>query len=248
MISSSSNQRIKDIKKSVANGNIIFLDTQNLIEEVFASSWLVEFIVYENGKNEEFISQFNCEKIEVSHDVLKSLTNVESSSGVAAAVKIQNGLPQEPLGSYVVLENVQDPGNVGTIIRSAVGSGFLDIILIGSAKVMNPKTFRASSGAIFKANISELKNIDEFFEINKNWNLPLIGTSMTGENIFSCTMPKEFGLVLGNEGQGISKEMLKKCNKIVSIPMINGLESLNVGVAGSIIMFEKKFGGKHVRT
>ena len=141
-------------------------------------------------------------------------------------------------GTHFLLDNIQDPGNVGTIIRSALAFGVKSIILTGGcADIYNPKTLRASMGATFKQHIIS-KNINEMTELKKN-GVRLIGTSSDNTSInISKTDFSNSIIILGNEGQGISKQLLSLCDEIVTIPLSPDCESINVAVAASIIMWE----------
>ena len=139
-----------------------------------------------------------------------------------------------------------NPGNVGTLIRSAVGTGFLDIYLISCASVTNPKTVRSTMGALFKANIYEVD--EKFVKTLKVWNQTVYVADMDGENIFETSFQQNCGIIVGNEGQGVSDELIEIATNKISIPMKNNLESLNAGVSGSIIMYQIANGGKNVRS
>ena len=141
-------------------------------------------------------------------------------------------------GTNMLLDRIQDPGNVGNIIRSAHAFGLNCVILTeGSADIYNPKTVRASMGAIFKQRFHYIKK-SEIHKLKKD-GVKFIGTSINS----SCTdITKEdlrnSVIIVGNEGQGISNELLAICDDMISIPMSSDCESLNVAVAASIIMWE----------
>jgi len=141
-------------------------------------------------------------------------------------------------GTHLLLDNIQDPGNVGTIIRSALAFGIKSVILTeGCADIYNPKTLRASMGATFKQRIIS-KDINEITELKKS-GVRLIGTSSdsTSVNISKTDFSNSI-IILGNEGQGISKQLLSLCDEIVTIPLSSDCESINVAAATSIIMWE----------
>ena len=151
-------------------------------------------------------------------------------------IKLQNRAIQPPNGNYLVLDELQDPGNVGTLIRSALGANFLDIYLLNSVNISNEKLIRSSMGAIFKTKIYQVSK-DEFISNYKKWNKPLYVCDMDGENIYKTHISNNAGIVVGNEGNGVSAEIRGISTGSISIPMKNGLESLNAGVSGSIIMY-----------
>lgn len=216
-----------------------------MVNEALAKSEIPLYIFVENGKQFDFLQ--NEKIITLTKSMILTLCDVSNHSGIVGVFQIKKKIPQKPCGNFLVLENVQDPGNVGTLIRSAQGANFLDIYLINCATITNPKTYRSSMGAVFSTNCCEL-NFSEFETIFKTWNLPLFCADMSGENIYKCKLPCCIGIVIGNEGNGVGKNMETLCTGKIKIPMANGLESLNAGVSGSILMFEIAFGGKNVRS
>ncbi|MCL2662479.1 MAG: RNA methyltransferase [Oscillospiraceae bacterium] len=148
-------------------------------------------------------------------------------------------------GTHILLDNIQDPGNVGTILRSAYAFGIDSVILTeDSADIYNPKSVRASMGAIFKQRTIR-KPLNEITELKKQ-GVKFIGTS---NDVHSTDVRhSNFGdaiIVLGNEGKGISENLFAVCDEVVRIPLSPDCESLNAAIAASIIMWEatKRTGG-----
>jgi len=177
--------------------------------------------------------------IELGEGMLKTISALKNPHDLLFICEIPNlGHADISRGTYILLDNVQDPGNIGTIIRTADAFSIDGILLYGdSADVYNPKTIRASMGAIFRQRVFKV-DIDALCEIN---NAQIIGTS-AGSNALciSDISLKDSIIVLGNEGQGISEELRNICTKMVTIPISENSESLNVGAAASIIMWEAK--------
>ena len=150
---------------------------------------------------------------------------------------------EKPKTNFLVLDGLQDPGNVGTLIRSAFACGFEYIFLVDSVRKENDKLIRSSVGAVFDSKVYQMTR-EDFCDMAKKENFDLIMCDMNGQNIFETDITKQVGVVVGNEGQGVSDEIANLCNMTVKIPMKQGIESLNAGVSGSIIMYEinkKKF-------
>lgn len=149
--------------------------------------------------------------------------------------------PEKILGTrLLLLDGIQDPGNLGTIIRSAVAFD-IDSIIIND-KCVDPysaKVIRSTQGLIFKINLS-IKNLDEFVKTIKG-KIPILATKVTGgKSLKSLEKISEFAIIMGNEGNGVSQSLLDICDEYLYIPMNKECESLNVGVAASIILYELK--------
>lgn len=236
-ISSRNNQLVLDIKKQVKDKTLIVLDTPKLIQDAMSRGIVPKYIFATREQAQNFDAS-----IVVSESIIDLFSEVKTNAGVIAFVDPIHKALKPPQGNFLVLDQVQDPGNVGTLIRSALGANFKDIYLVDSAKI-STKVIRASMGAVFDENIHSLTK-DEFLKFAKEQNLNLVSADMNGEDIYSTKVPKNCGVVLGNEGQGVCDEIAQICKKTIKIPMNKSLESLNVGVSGSIIMFEIEYGGK----
>lgn len=236
VITSTSNSQVKEVKKLKKEKGFLFLDNPKLTEEAILAGEKIEVIVFEENKEKKFVSLAKHKNIIVSSDVFKTLSSAENSQGVLAIVRIQKRPLKPPLGNFLVLDEVQDPGNVGTLVRSALAFGFNDIYLINCASPSNEKVVRSTMGAIFKTRVYELSR-KEFVSNFKGMNLYC--GEMNGEDISKVELKFPVGIIVGNEGNGVSNE-LKKISKSVAIKMNKGIESLNAGVAGSILMFKIK--------
>ena len=175
---------------------------------------------------------FRCEL--VSDDVFKSISSEVCPQGALAVINKPKNELTEPSNSCILLDGVSDPANVGAIIRTAVASGYSDIYLTSDcADAFSSKCVRASMSGVFRLNIHVADRITLLSLIK----LPLVVGDMDGENIFTCRLDHDFCLVIGNEGNGVSQEVKSVCQKTVSIPMKNGMESLNAGVSAGILMY-----------
>ncbi|MBO7187009.1 MAG: RNA methyltransferase [Clostridia bacterium] len=173
------------------------------------------------------------EVLTVTDAVYKSVSDEVSPQGVLAVIKMPDLSPVKTEGKCLLLDGVSDPGNMGTIIRTAAASGFNQIYCINTVDPFAPKTVRSSMSGIFKVKIYS----GERQEILKSIDTPLIVASMEGVNAFSFTSPEKFCLVIGNEANGVSDFVKNKADYTVSIPMQNGVESLNAGVSAGILMY-----------
>ena len=174
------------------------------------------------------------EKLIILADKLfDSITNLETDPGILAVLPIPK--PRDITFPFLVLDRISIPGNVGTLLRTALAFGFNTVFCIDCADPYSEKVLRASSGIQFKLNIIELST-EEFLKIVGELNSTLFIADLNGTPEFKIQNEK-FGLVLGNEGVGASAEIKKIPHKIVTIPMRPACESLNVAVAGGILMY-----------
>ena len=171
----------------------------------------------------------------VSEKMLSSLATTKTKQNIICICKVKD-YGVESVGNSLVLDNIQDPGNVGTLVRSAMAFGFNDIYLVDGADPYSEKVIRSSAGLIMNArlHVCDFETIKSFKDKIAD---VFVVADMSGENLNSLKpLGSNVALIVGNEGQGVSDNFMKLANKIVSIPMMPIAESLNVGVAGSIIM------------
>ncbi len=244
MITSVQNEYIKQLKKLRQQKDILCLDSPKLIDEAIKNKWEIVDVV----KTEKVTKQYTTKDIIVSSNVLKIFSNTKTSQQVIAFVKLKKQDLKPPSQNFLVLDNIQDPGNVGTLIRSAVGANFLDIYLINCASVTLDKTIRSTMGALFKCNVYETDK--SFINVLKSWNKRIYIADMNGKSIYESFFSNNIGVVVGNEGHGVCEDLRKIATDKISLPMQNNLESLNAGVSGSIIMYQITYGsgGKNVRS
>ena len=173
----------------------------------------------------------------VSDSVFKSISSEKTPQGVLAIVKIPNTELKPPESSCLVLDCLQDPGNLGTVIRTANAAGYSEIYLINCTDPYSPKAVRASMSGIFFVNLYSGSR-EEI--LNALDGVPIICADMDGENIFEFNPPKKFCLCIGNEGGGISAEVFQRASHTVKIPMRETCESLNAAVSAGIAMYALK--------
>ena len=166
------------------------------------------------------------------------MTKISDQKSISDAVAVVNFIPEKEIkGNILILDNLQDPGNLGTIIRSAVAFNFDTVVLSNtSVDVYNPKVIRASEGMIFNINIIRTDIINFLNNLDSSY-LKITTEVTIGEDIKNIKYDK-VALVIGNEGNGVSKEVSNICDKKVYINMNKKCESLNAGVSASILMYE----------
>ena len=232
---STSNEKIKNIKKLQNKKyrdqeNLFIVEGEHLVKEAFSLSRLELLIVEEN-----YDIDIDIPKMIVSSRVMKYLSELETPTHYLGVVKKNNN---NFIGKRIIaLDGVQDPGNLGTIIRSSVAFNF-DTILLSKDCVdtYNSKVLRATQGMILKVNIIRCALCEVLSKLD---NYKIYGTSVVnGKNIKDVKEKNNIVVVMGNEGTGVTNEVQELCNDFIYIPMNKNCESLNVAVASSIIMHE----------
>lgn len=185
---------------------------------------------------EDYADEFDGALI-VSRQVFEHISTEKSPQGVLAIVKIPDCSLNAPNSSCLLLDRLQDPGNLGTIIRTANAAGYSDLYLINCTDPYSPKCVRASMSGIFFVNL-HIGETQEIIEVLKD--VPLICADMDGENIFRFTPPNKYCLCIGNEGNGIGEEVRNNAKFTVKIPMSDSCESLNAAISAGIAMYQLK--------
>ena len=240
MISSLSNEKIKLVRslKERKYRDKLSLFLVEGVKSVFEASEKAEicFVLVTPLLEEQ--APKNCEVLVVTDKVFASVTDETTPQGMLAVVK----KPQQKkcdkfLGKGLLLDRVRDPGNLGTIIRTAVATGFRSIFLIDTVDPYAPKVVRASMGGIFSV---------EFYFVTpsqvKDLGVNVISADINGENIFEFVPPSSYLLAIGNEGAGLSDEIVNLSTSTVCLPMEKGIESLNAGVSAGVLMYLLRYG------
>lgn len=260
-ITSVTNEKIKNIKKLYdkkyrKQNNQYIIEGIKIIEEAYMQKQVFIYIViceemFDNVNIDKTVVQNaiknNMEKvIYVDENVFKTISDTKTPQGILAV--ICSVLKKEILvtelkdTNVLFLDNIQDAGNMGTILRSARAFGFNNIVLNkGCIDIYNPKTIRASMGNIFLLNIVELEDIGtKVLSDFKNNGYTIYATTLKDSvDIYDVAVyNNKRVLVVGNEANGIQNEILEMSDVNISIPMQNNTESLNVAVATSIVMAE----------
>lgn len=226
MIESTNNEKIKKYaklkdKKYREEMGLFIIEGEHLVNEAKDKLQIVdEFILGEN----------------VTENVMKKLTSLTNIPKYLAVAKKQE--EKEIKGNILILDNIQDPGNLGTIIRSCVAFG-IDTIIASkeTVDVYNSKVIRASEGAIFNLNYV-IKDLDIFLRTIKNKYTIYTTNVEVGTSLKEINRKEPFAIIMGNEGNGVRKEISNYATDTIYIPISNKMESLNVGVATSIILYE----------
>lgn len=269
LITSKDNQTIKEIKKlkeKKYRKDRFIVEGIKMIKEAISEDIEIEYLIFADLSLEKEIN--NIEKynvLEVTERVLQELSDVVSPQGVLAVVRKKcysemkksernkekhekKKIKEDLLDKYnidynseyiLALDGLQDPGNMGTIIRTADSANIKQIIVSKSTvDCYSSKVIRSTMGAIFRVNVIEVENLVETLNTLKNKGFDIISTSLdTNNSIYNITYKKSV-VVIGNEANGVTKEVQEISNKKVKIPMLGKTESLNASVAAGIMIYE----------
>ena len=236
LITSKDNNRIKQIRKllnkkySLEKG-LFVVEGENLVEEAIKNNLLVDLFVLVGNE-----CKYNFKYDEVTYDVMKSISDLKSTPRILGIAKIKES--KEIGNRIILLDDIQDPGNAGTIIRNAVAFG-VDTVIFSKTSVspFNEKTLRSTGGMIFNINII-IDDLSNIISNIKDKNIKVIGTSLnTSKSLETLEKMDNFAIIFGNEGNGVSKEILQLCDEVIKISMSNKCESLNVSVSSGIILY-----------
>ena len=224
------------LKKNRMKENCFIVEGEKSLSELLDSSFeVVELFVLKdwiNGGKEVF------EKAQVvSSKELERISNLKSPNKVLAVVKMRKQkIIRQKLGVILVLDDINDPGNLGTIIRMCDWFGVKQIVCSeNTVDIYNPKVVQATMGSLFRVNVLYVNLVKYLSKVNA----PIYGSYMKGENIKNTNSERNSHLVMGNEANGISPEVSKFITDKVAIKNIGGTtESLNVAVATSILLHE----------
>ncbi len=260
MITSTNNDRVKQVvayvqkSKARKDGDVFVIEGMKMlreapvlqVREVYVTG---RFLDKATEEDKEILWRYGAE--EVSDDVMKKMADTQTPQGVLAVVSQYHYTEEEVLEGYnkddegakpliLILENIQDPGNLGTMLRSGEGAGVTGVILSkGSADIYNPKVIRSTMGSIFRMPFIYVENLAEMIKklsasgIN-TYAAHLKGTKNYDE--FDYTKPTAF--LVGNEGNGLTKETADAATEYILIPMKGEVESMNAATSAAILTFE----------
>lgn len=250
IISSPKNEKIKElVKLQTAKGRkkagMYLLEGEHLVEEAIKERAQIKLIVVTGNRLEDYenlLAQTDVQVLVVSQDVFHKLSMTETTQGILAVVEIvkQEILPHK--GHLIVLDAVQDPGNLGTIVRTADAAGFDAVILgTGSVDLYNDKVLRSMQGSHFHIPVFQA-NLQEYLPILKEKGVQVAVTALHRDSKDYTILQGaiDVAIVVGNEGQGVSDDVIDLADVVVTIPMFGKAESLNVAIASALLMYKTK--------
>lgn len=254
LITSKNNEIIKqirslDLKKYRDKHGIFWVEGKKFVSDaiVLIKSKIVNVFIDESKKAEfaDIINLMADKVVFVNSAIYESITSTITPQGIGAIIKLPTQKEFKPTKPFLVLDHVQDPGNLGTIVRTAIATGFDDIVLLETCDPFCDKVARSSASGIYSVNFYKMETHD-FINYCKTSDVKVFIAEASGENIFEdhTKPPNIYGLIIGSEGQGVSKDIFSIPHKSIALPMSNKIESLNAAISASVIMYifaNKKF-------
>jgi TrmH family RNA methyltransferase len=248
VITSSQNSKIKLVRsllgraKERREANAFVVEGVRLIEEAASRDWRFETVLYDESLSErgkllvEHLRSKNVEVEEVSQNLMKSLSETETPQGILAVLDFTKLPIPNSLDFILIPDQVRDPGNLGTLLRSAAATGVQAVLLPPeTTDAFAPKVVRSGMGAHFRLAIGSM-TWEEIQQRTKG--LQVFLADMDGRSCWDIDLRQPLALIVGGEAEGASEQARKLASQKISIPMSGDIESLNAGVAGSVLMFE----------
>lgn len=253
MITSASNAQIKNLvqlqKKGkarreqdvfVAEGIKMYREApQELVEKVYISKSFSE--------RAEAAELLNCRNLEIVEDrVFQSAADTKTPQGILAVLRRQHYSLQQVLAGenplLMILENLQDPGNLGTILRTGEGAGVTGIIMSAdTVDIYNPKTIRSTMGSIYRMPFCYADDLSQVMEKLKKRKIAVYAAHLKGTRDYDAPDYRGgCGFLIGNEGNGLTEELASQADEYIRIPMCGRVESLNAAVASAVLMYEAR--------
>ncbi|MFZ5904776.1 MAG: TrmH family RNA methyltransferase [Chloroflexota bacterium] len=250
MITSAQNPKIKLVRalmgrpKERREAGAFIAEGVRLIEDAVRANWPFRFVLFdemlsERGKSQvESLTSRGVECEQVSLRLMKSLSDTETSQGILAVLELTPlPLPLSP-DFLLILDQIRDPGNLGTLLRSADAAGVQAVLLPPeTTDAFAPKVVRAGMGAHFRLPIHAM-TWDEIIRVGRLASLQVFLADMHGQSCWETNLRQPLALIVGGEAEGASESARKLTDQKIGIPMTEKAESLNAAVAGSVLMFE----------
>lgn len=251
MITSTSNPRIKNLvllgKKAKARKEqgVFLAEGRKMIEEA-PKEWIRELYVSESylAEKENAGSLRGMEYEVLSDHVMKAAADTQTPQGILAVVSMPRwnfaNITEKDSGSYLFLEDIQDPGNLGTMIRSGEAAGITAVIVSkGTVDLYNPKTIRSTMGSIYRVPFFAADDLKQTICTMKEQGMKLYAAHLKGNRSYDePDYRQKCGFLIGNEGNGLTGEIAGLADEYIRIPMEGSVESLNAAIAAAVLMYE----------
>jgi TrmH family RNA methyltransferase len=257
VITSSQNSKIKLVRallgraKERREAGMFVVEGVRLIEEAVNSNWVIRFALYDDSLSERgmrLIEKLEDKKIEVEKvesRMLQSLSETETPQGLLAVLEFTQLPIPHPPDFLLIPDQIRDPGNLGTLLRSAAAAGVQAVLLPPeTTDAFAPKVVRSGMGAHFRLPIHSMA-WEEIKQVSKSANMQFFLADMDGKSCWETDLRQPLALIVGGEAEGASEQARELATQKISIPMSGEVESLNAGVAGSVLLFEVVRQRKH---
>lgn len=258
-ITSKDNAIFKLIKSLKVKNNrireaLFVVEGPKQVIEAGSSRYGIRYLVVRRDRldffnNDGFFEEIPATKVEIismDESLFRQIVDTENSQGILAVLSYEM-LSGEDLmrqisadSNVLILDRLQDPGNIGTLVRTAEGAGFKGVVLLkGSGDVFSPKAIRAGGGATLRMPVTMIDDAYSLRELSDRFSKRLVVTDVSsGLAYYDVDLSENVFLVMGNEGRGVSKEVLDLADVRINIPTEGLLESLNVATAGAVLMMD----------
>lgn len=224
------------------------IEGEKLLQEAVNTGQILKIAVMTKSR-EDFAAaeHLPCETVRAEDRLFSQMAQTESSQGILAVVEKKEydeaafrRRIREKKGNVILLDRLQDPGNIGTIIRTADAAGYSGVMTIkGTADLFSPKIVRAAAGSLFRMPVFSADSPKEAVRILEAEEKMIAAAGFETETLYyEAKLDRNVGLIIGNEGNGISEELMGMAHQIVKIPMSGEMDSLNAAVAAGILMYE----------
>lgn len=249
IITSASNDKIKDVKKLVKSSKERYEQGVYIVEGIrmfreIPDNDIVAVYVSESfyAINTDLVEACVVEACVVSDRVFNGISDTGTPQGIMAIVKMNKWSLEDVLGKdtfVIIAERLQDPGNLGTIMRTAEAAGATGIILSSdSVDVYNPKVVRSTMGSIFRVPVYVSEDLAIDIDKIKEKGVTIYGAHLKGQDFYDKDFKNACGFLVGNEGKGLSDEISSKADDLLKIPMKGNVESLNAATSVAVISYE----------
>lgn len=242
------------VKKNRIREALFVVEGPKQVIEAGSSRYGIRYLVVRRDrlgffKNDGFFEEIPATKVEIismDESLFRQIVDTENSQGILAVLSYEM-LSGEDLmrqisadSNVLILDRLQDPGNIGTLVRTAEGAGFKGVVLLkGSGDVFSPKAIRAGGGATLRMPVTMIDDAYSLRELSDRFSKRLVVTDVSsGLAYYDVDLSENVFLVMGNEGRGVSKEVLDLADVRINIPTEGLLESLNVATAGAVLMMD----------
>lgn len=251
LITSASNDRVKEIKKLMKSPGerrekqLYAVEGIRMFREIPAR--MLDSIFVAQGCAKQYAEELerypDIEPVLVADSVFRGMSDTGSPQGIMALVRMETCTLESICAAknpfLLIVERLQDPGNLGTIIRTAEGAGVTGIVVSSdSVDLYNPKVVRSTMGSIFRVPVYVSGQLAEDVDFLKRRGITIYGAHLDGDNLYDTGLTEACGFLIGNEGNGLSDAVAAAADKLIKIPMMGGVESLNAAVSTAVIAYE----------